>query len=87
MAKAHLYVRGQVQGSNDDVQAIADAVQAVKTAVEAAGGDWNGDVHLQLDDEPELAPQLKPALKPEPKPEPVQVQTAHKKVSSGTKKR
>jgi len=52
MAEAHVYVRVQVSGSNADVTAVEKAVAAVKSAVTEAGGEWRGDVKVQLDDVP-----------------------------------
>jgi hypothetical protein len=51
MAEAHVYVRVQVSGSNADVTAIEKAGKALREAVTAAGGEWRGDVQVQLDDE------------------------------------
>jgi len=49
MAKAHVYARMQVTGTNDQVQAIVNAAQQLQQAVEAAGGVWRGSATAELD--------------------------------------
>lgn len=52
MAKAHVYVRVQVEGSNERVQAVAAAAAYLKSVVQsAAGSEWKGDTQLELDEE------------------------------------
>lgn len=58
MAKVHVHVRLQVNGSNEQVEAIAAAAVALQAAVEAAGGEWKGGAAaVELDGvESEAAP-------------------------------
>lgn len=52
MAKAHVYVRVQVEGSDADCSAIAEHVASLRTLIEAAGWEWKGDCVVQLDEPP-----------------------------------
>lgn len=56
MAKAHLYVRLQVEGPNKAIKAIDAAGKALWKSVLDAGGEWRGSVQIELDDEPMPAP-------------------------------
>jgi hypothetical protein len=50
MAKAHVYVRVQVNGSSAACHAIKDAAEHLRVAVEAAGGEWNGSAQVEADE-------------------------------------
>jgi len=56
MASVHLYVRIQVNGTNEQVLAISDATKTLQAAVVDAGGDWKGGATVDLDPEPEAPP-------------------------------
>jgi hypothetical protein len=53
MATAHVYVRVQVTGTNDQVGRIQAFVDAIETTVEEAGGEWRGQANVDFDPEPE----------------------------------
>jgi hypothetical protein len=55
MATAHLYLREQVSGSNEDVARIKSAFDALTAAIESVGGSVSGDCRVVVD-EPEAAP-------------------------------
>lgn len=50
MAKAHVYVRLQLTGSNTDCEAVRTHVTDLRNLVESMGSEWRGDVALQLDE-------------------------------------
>ena len=52
MAKAHVYVRGQVHGTDAQVKAVQAAVEGVEKAVDGLDGSINVSVNVELD-EPE----------------------------------
>jgi hypothetical protein len=59
MATAHVYVRVQVCGSNDQITRVADIAQALQASVESFG-EWKGSLSVDLDPEPD------PVVEPEP---------------------
>jgi hypothetical protein len=52
MATAFLYLREQVQGTNAQIEAIAQHMTALQTAVESTGAGFRGSVNVALDPEP-----------------------------------
>lgn len=49
MAKAHVYVRVQVSGSNADCQAVQGLADALRDKVLSMGGEFPGHAHVELD--------------------------------------
>lgn len=61
MATAHVYVRVQVTGTNDQVGRIQAFVDALETTVKEAGGEWRGQANVDFDPEPDPVVEDAPA--------------------------
>jgi hypothetical protein len=56
MATAHIYLRDQVQGTNEQIQAIEKTLTDLQAAVEKTGAGWRGSVSVELDPATEPVP-------------------------------